>query len=886
MNIFQKSFASGELTPSLYGRVDLLKYSTGLRTMRNFFVARHGSAYNRPGSAYCAPVKTHNSTIRLIRFDVDSATKYQLEFGHNYIRPLKDGKPISVGSKAIFSISKAANAVVGTTLYHGFKVGDVVTFSGVTGMTQMNGLTGTISAISLVSFTVNIDSTGFSTFTPNTHVGTVALVTPRYVEVTTTFNQLHLRQLVYVQENREMTITHQSYYPQVIKYYGPETWTIGNVSTDPVIASPSGLTSSKPAGTVFYHAVTAVNADTFEESLPTTIGSNAAPTSGSPTTISWGAVAGAIEYNVYGGTSPTSMGLLSVVYTNSFVDDASRAPNFSDTFPTARTMFYTGDTAMLPASVGFFQQRKWYGNIGPQYAVAGPPTIIPAGWDPKADRIIASRIGSPTYFLLKRPVEEDDSMVFRLLNKEPQIIRHFLDLGKLVVFTEQGEWILKGNLDGAITPSEINPTNVSQNGIGYLAPIAIGNTALYVQKKGSIIRTFGFEFQVEGYRGDDVTIYSSHLTEGHQIIAWDFQKLPHPIVWSVREDGMLLGCTFVPEQAILAWHRHDFTNGKVHDVLQSDDQVYLVIERVINGNTVKYIEKLNTREFTSIKDAIFMDSSVTWNGTPPTYIILGVSYTISGGTAWDENELLTITASSPVFTAGDFANGKITGLHFDDGSGGLLRFEIDSITNGTTLVARPNKTVPVGMRNTPLAPSAYASNNIQGLSHLEGQEVSVIGDGFVLSSPNNDDYPTFTVTGGVVNLGDTSYGVVHVGLPITADLETLNIDTAQANSILDRKKLITKVSMWVEKSRGIFVGGVPPDDESQDGLMPAFDELKARYEEGYDQPNNLITRVVEINIQAQWNSHGRVFVRQIDPLPLAILSIAPGGLVPIGEGNG
>jgi hypothetical protein len=44
---------------------------------------------------------------------------------------------------------------------------------------------------------------------------------------------------------------------------------------------------------------------------------------------------------------------------------------------------------------------------------------------------------------------------------------------------------------------------------------------------------------------------------------------------------------------------------------------------------------------------------------------------------------------------------------------------------------------------------------------------------------------------------------------------------------------------------------------------------------------SLSTGVESIIIRPEWNSHGRVFLRQVDPLPLAILAVAPKGDIPL-----
>ena len=41
-SLIQPSFAGGEVSPSLYGRVDLEKYQTSLRRCRNFIVRQYG----------------------------------------------------------------------------------------------------------------------------------------------------------------------------------------------------------------------------------------------------------------------------------------------------------------------------------------------------------------------------------------------------------------------------------------------------------------------------------------------------------------------------------------------------------------------------------------------------------------------------------------------------------------------------------------------------------------------------------------------------------------------------------------------------------------------------------------------------------------------------
>jgi hypothetical protein len=880
MNFYERAFSGGEIAPALYGRVDLAKYGTGVRTMRNFFVGRTGGAYNRPGTKYCATAQDPTNTVRLKKFTTQNGYEYLLEFGNNYLRILDQGQPIL--SQAVSLTGYIANGTTTTTLIgaqaFGFVVGDNITFTLVGSGGSVTNQAATVTAVpSAFQATVSFNSSSFGIFSS----GQASLVTQRVITYQTPWPSAVLRQLTFTQDQNVLTIVQQSVYPQTLTYLGRQAWSFGNVSMVPKTTTPGTITvNPATAGASFFWGVTAIDADTLEESFVSTVGNANAPTSSTPITISWAAVPNAVEYNIYAGSTSQTLGFRTVVYTNMFLDNGSLFIDYTDPPPIARGFFTapgtTPSSSALPAAVGTFQQRRWYGNIGP--VLEYPPTILPPT-APAADRIIGSRIGSPTFFAINRPVSDDDAISFRLAHKNPQRVRHFLDLGKLLVFTEQGEWVIAGG-DSGITPKDINPTCVSQNGSGDLAPLQIGNVAIYRQLKGSMIRTFGYEFQVEGYRGDDLTVFSSHLVDQHQVLAWDYQKIPHPIIWMAREDGIVLGLTFVPEQNLVAWHRHDFQNGFVEDVCQSDDRIYFVIRRVINGVTTRYIERLHNRIVQPITKSIFLDSSLTYDGT---INALTTAFQLSGGVTWGPGEPITITATGYTFTPTTLPGA----IHLTGPDGTFVRFTNLTFVSSTQVTAMASRLVPTTMRNIQIQNGTIAQTVVTGLGYLEGQQVSVIGDGFVVSSPNNQNYPALTVVGGQITLPQ-AYGVIHVGLPITADIETLNIDTAQGQSILDKQKAITQVNMWVESTRGLFVGAVPPEGvtlnalQGLDTTVTSFFEPKVRYSEGFSQPNQLLTRVISQNISGQWNSHGRVLVRQVDPLPAAILGIAPAGLAPVG----
>lgn len=64
----------------------------------------------------------------------------------------------------ITGVTKANPGVITTDLTHGFTTGQVIGISGVVGMTALNGTTPTITVISPKTFSIGVDTTGFSTY--------------------------------------------------------------------------------------------------------------------------------------------------------------------------------------------------------------------------------------------------------------------------------------------------------------------------------------------------------------------------------------------------------------------------------------------------------------------------------------------------------------------------------------------------------------------------------------------------------------------------------------------------------------------------------------------------------------------------------------------------
>lgn len=89
-NPISPSFARGEISPLLYGRVDLAPYQVAAKGLLNGIVRLQGPITRRSGFRYVAAVKTASLATRLEGFEFSTTQAYILEFGNLYMRVYKD----------------------------------------------------------------------------------------------------------------------------------------------------------------------------------------------------------------------------------------------------------------------------------------------------------------------------------------------------------------------------------------------------------------------------------------------------------------------------------------------------------------------------------------------------------------------------------------------------------------------------------------------------------------------------------------------------------------------------------------------------------------------------------------------------------------------------
>ena len=233
------------------------------------------------------------------------------------------------------------------------------------------------------------------------------------------------------------------------------------------------------------------------------------------------------------------------------------------------------------------------------------------------------------------------------------------------------------------------------------------------------------------------------------------------------------------------------------------------------------------------------------------------------GSAWTPDDLVTLTAASAAFVAGN-VNDEVW-LYDSDGT--RVRFTIEVWTSTTVVTARvtaitgsdgvPLAAVPTSLQGVAATSACLAVDSFTGADHLDGETVGVYADGQVL-----DDT---TVSAGALTITIPSCKVT-VGLRYNCDLESLQMEIpGDYGSARGARKVISGLSVEVDEWRGLSVGGSLTD----------LEEVDERHADNNYEPSTPENTLLYVYPTGEWSSTVRVALRQSDPLPVTVLSLIP-----------
>lgn len=599
-----------------------------------------------------------------------------------------------------------------------------------------------------------------------------------------------------------------------------------------------------------------------------------------------------LTYKVYRGKDGGQFQYIATTKSTSLVD--TNLPASTSPQEPLNLFAKAGD---YPGAVTYFQQR-----------------LVFAGSNNSPMSIWFSKTGDSSSFTKHSPLIDDDAMSITIAANETSQIQHLVPLGDLLVLTSGGEWRVSGSQSqDALTPSNIAATPQGTRGSSALRPVAIGTRTIFLQRLSKTVRAIAYSWEADGYQSEDLTLMADHLTEENTITDWAFAQSPHGHLYCLRDDGVILVCTLLPEQQVIAWSRIKLDypvqslcvipeNGR--DTLYMAAQLYRrektagVYGPRLYESAIIRLEELPTKQSESNGLDFFLEYNVpvlttitnvlvgTWGNSPG----IGIEQTTDGKfgfvIATAASMVGTINPGDTIMVEG--AQGLVPGYGGNELKWLHAPLSVDSWINGRKLIVDTVSAtgirvfvdlqalgLPLGFGDSEssLVFSPWFSGGTikKSISSISGVQIfrdrynQTIEDGVptIVGKLNADtavDYRGLT--------GPTFRAII--GLPFVAELKTL---PPGGQMLPGGRKRINRVRLRVQETAGLEVAPDLGDDDETAQWQPVRpDDGSSSLSLASQACKSFIfTQPVDPN----WTTQGGLRLRSTSPLPCTILNVIP-----------
>ena len=849
VSVTQQNWAAGELSPKMRSRSELPLYRNGAERIVNFFSETAGPARFRPGFQYVQNTRRHQSAW-LLPFQFNDSDAYELLFSAGYIRFLRNNGIVTLPAVTI-SGATAAYPVVVTATSHGYSNGDEVVINGIVGMTQLNNRSFIVANKQTNTFELH-----------DTHDAAVnGLLYTAYVsggtaskiyEIQSPYAMVDIPSLKIAQNADTMYIVHPNYEPRKLVRLATASWTLGlfTRTTDPFTSKVviSGISQALPAKvTAIGHGYSTGQQIIIE------------------------GVVGMVQINssnaVNNGNSPV------YTITKTGTDDFTLNGIDSTNFTAYGSVGYASDKTLLPGAICFYQGRLYYG-----YSDTYPESF----W---GSRPLDSS-GNPQYDVFTLGGAITDAFKFTLSpisTKVDKIESLVPTLNFLAICTFEGISKADGGTGGeAIDPTNINVSPVVTAGcLQQITPHLLGISMMFIHRSGLIFYSLEFDIFYNAYNALDKTMTNEHWPQSGIIQMCYFTGRPMGY-WFVRNDGVLVWLTYMMKESINAADRM-LAGGLDSKILSCGvmprtnqyDQLWVVSERVINGQTCRFVEYMNddpvipeeddywsgdanqvaddlqwrNAMFEAQKQYVYMDAALSYDGS---------DYGTIAGAALTPGALtgnnITFTASATVFDATMVGRELWKQSQNGVGSGRAL---IISYINPTTVICNI-ETAFDSLTAMPAGQWYVTTDSISGAWHLEGETVRILTDG--------GEHPEQTVTLGAITL-EYQASVVHIGEGYNGLIRSMHLGSGMPSVPSDgRKMLCNRLVVKFLNTLGARYG--TDLYHMQDFIFSSPSDLMGR-------PSPLFSGHLAVPVEDNSDLNKHIYIQQIRPLPCTIEDVVP-----------
>ena len=475
----------------------------------------------------------------------------------------------------------------------------------------------------------------------------------------------------------------------------------------------------------------------------------------------------------------------------------------------------------------------------------------------------------------------NDGFQFDLAEANSKALWLVSGANSLLVGTAEGVLTINGGgVDKAITPSDITAKLSCRDGCAAVQPLRKDNFIFYVSANGRKLFMFEYDVLLEQFKATNLSKGNYEITKGG-ITKLVYKSDQYDFMYGVC-DGKLLQICFSNDESVNAWSVIK-TKGNFKDICtvtrpDGNYDLFAKIKREINGITRYYLEQLtDTVEFPRVEEFVSDFKSTTKESdilkiknddeyafyrtvveTLKKCNFLDCSIEYSGY----HNSLLqfseeenTLTCVDEIFSITDVGRRiwvkPTTGREY-----GI--FDIEEFISTTKVKVKINQKPHYHLIN-----EWYLSATVfSGLEHLEGETVSVVGNGGYVGD--------FKVENGKIDISSANtnkVGTAVIGLKYKGILKSPNLGMAlQTGTTFTSMKNIYSVILKMSFSAGGKVG---------DSLYTLEDVQDFNPDGLFDSPPLPMDSDKEVLINGTSEKDKHYFVVQDKPLPFSLAMVVP-----------
>jgi hypothetical protein len=510
--------------------------------------------------------------------------------------------------------------------------------------------------------------------------------------------------------------------------------------------------------------------------------------------------------------------------------------------PTGDLEFVAGANFIgYPAAIAFFEGRLFY-----------------SGFDDEPTRVWGSKAG--LYDDFTEGTNPDDALQYNSGEISDSVQWLFAGNNSLTPGTQGGLTAINGYNRESLAP-DVLPyiRKVNSYGADQSSPIKKDELMLFIENTRRRIRSFSYDAITENWATPDINILSLETTQSG-ISQLTYKIDQDNLIYAIRDDGKLVWGLYDPSQNAVGFGTRD-TEGDFQSVgsfFAPDGTKTLIVCVLRDGDY--FVEYLADEIVFTKRDSIFTDDKETDDTS--FYRMIGEDLAqcvyLDSSKFYDNLQEIdityspgagTITAASPVFSSDSVGHRIVyktkTGVEF-----GV--FKITAYTSTTV--------VDVELLSESVSSNTYdqwylTTNTFTGLSHLEGKEVSIVGNGGYIGEE--------TVSSGEVTV-NAELNTACIGYKYLGVIKSLNLVLQESiETFVNNKNIISATIDFLNSAGGEY-------GSSQYDL----NEIQKFNPQGlFDSPPLPMNSNEKLVFKDGYRNKKHYYIVQPLPLPMTILAV-------------